>query len=1024
MRRVEERPDHPATNGKMSPSSSTEPVPADTEVPGPEQLVRALLEREKDLDKAELAERLCIDQVERWREGLRIPAEAYLSSHPSLRGDFEASFELIYGEYILRESMGESPELREFLCRFPRFADRLRRQLGLHRALETEPGDAGPQSRPAVPILSSADEPGRPDEAPGPSLPGYQILGELGHGGMGVVYKARHRSLNRLVALKVIRAGAYAGPEVAARFRAEAEMVARFQHPNIIQVYEVGDHEGIEYLALEYAAGGSLQEKLAGNPQDPAAAAALAETLARVVHYAHQRGIVHRDLKPANVVLTEEGIPKVTDFGLAKLLEHEEGLTSTEAILGTPSYMAPEQVRGDSREITPAADVYALGAILYEMLTGRPPFKGATPLSTLEQVASQEPLAPSSLQRHLPRDLETICLKCLEKEIHRRYASAWELADDLRRFLDGRPITAHPTSTWRRVWKWAKRRPSTATALGSVAAAVLVLLAGALDYNTRLRLAVKQARAAEQRAETSARSAVEQRNLALKAFDELIYQEKLGETPQTRSFRRSILNAAIVGLEELARSAEASLPDLSRAVAHQKLGKIFQEVGRHADARRQLEQAQRLAEHLAAAAPRDLSITECLLKTYNGLGLLNLAEHRGPGAMFSFTRAVQLAQILVAADPKGEPARRNLISAYLELGRAYGFGGNLGEAEVWFNKSLDLSNQWTREAPGNTQAAELKAWSYRKLADMRKLSLDPAKARKFYLEAIRLGHGLLAAEPANAEFKLNLAVALHDLARLSLAQRELVQARPPFQEAERLLLELTLADPENLGTQIWLIRAQCDLARLEREEQEFARAAAQFRSARDRLRRLRREGRLDGREELRVHLIHDLDLEIRDCESVSVALGDLGAVRSRPPGEAIRLLLVRARTRASQGQLAEVVAALEALCRLESEQAGDLFEQARCLAEAAGCLDDVRWPGIPAPDRHTLRTRCHDRALAVLARAVERGFDDLERLETDIALAGLRRTPAYRDLVLRLKTPPPSAPGPRPDTRPTATQPS
>src|SRR5262249_48089170 len=224
-------------------------------------------------------------------------------------------------------------------------------------------------------------------------------------------------------------------PEVAARFRDEAEVAARFHHPNIIQVYEVGELEGQGYLVLEYAGGGSLQQKLGGNPQPPREAARLIEPLARALNYAHQRGIVHRDLKPANVVLTEDGIPKVTDFGLAKLLERGAGLTQTGDIMGTPSYMAPEQAQGTPSDVTPATDIYALGAILYEMLTGRPPFKGATPLSTLSQVAGQEPLAPGKLQRHTPRELETICLKCLEKEPKKRYATALDLADDLRRFL-------------------------------------------------------------------------------------------------------------------------------------------------------------------------------------------------------------------------------------------------------------------------------------------------------------------------------------------------------------------------------------------------------------------------------------------------------------------------------------------------------------------------------------------------------------------------------------------------------------
>ena len=244
--------------------------------------------------------------------------------------------------------------------------------------------------------------------------------------------------------------------------------------------------------------GGSLQQKLAGNPQPPRDAAQLVEHLARAVHYAHQRGIVHRDLKPANVVLTEDGTPKVTDFGLAKLMEREAGLTQTGDIMGTPSYMAPEQARGTPADVTAAADIYALGVILYEMLTGRPPFKGSTPLSTLSQAAEQDALPPGRLQRHLPREIDTICLKCLEKDPRKRYASAQDLADDLRRFLDDRPIVARRISRAEWLWRWCRREPVKA----SLAAGLLVaLIAGFLGVAAQKRRAEERALAeASQRA--------------------------------------------------------------------------------------------------------------------------------------------------------------------------------------------------------------------------------------------------------------------------------------------------------------------------------------------------------------------------------------------------------------------------------------------------------------------------------------------------------------------------------------------
>ena len=271
---------------------------------------------------------------------------------------------------------------------------------------------------------------------------GYQILEELGRGGMGVVYKARQVSLNRLVALKMLLPGGHAGEADLARLRAEAEAIAGLRHPNIIQIYEIGEQDGLPFLALEYCAGGSLDRKINGTPLRAEQAAALVETLARAIHAVHRVGVVHRDLKPANVLLTDaDGQPKITDFGLAKKLGSQVH-TQTGQILGTPSYMAPEQAAGQSKQITAATDIYALGGILYESLTGRPPFRAVTPLDTILQVLEQEPAPPRLLNPRIDIDLETICLKCLEKDPAHRYASALELADDLQRYLAREPISA------------------------------------------------------------------------------------------------------------------------------------------------------------------------------------------------------------------------------------------------------------------------------------------------------------------------------------------------------------------------------------------------------------------------------------------------------------------------------------------------------------------------------------------------------------------------------------------------------
>jgi tetratricopeptide (TPR) repeat protein len=314
--------------------------------------------------------------------------------------------------------------------------------------------------------------------APGPFLPavpGYTILTELGRGGMGVVYRARQHGLNREVALKMVLHAQHAGSDQLARFRNEIEAVARLRHPNIVQVYQVGDQEGRPYFSMELVEGGTLDKHLAGVPKPPAEAARMVETLALAIEAAHRQHVIHRDLKPGNVLLSDDGVPKVTDFGLAKHVDDESWKTKSGVIMGTPSYMAPEQAAGKGGLIGPATDVYALGAILYELLTGRPPFRAPTMVETLDQVRHQEPVSPRQLQPKTPRDLETICLKCLQKEPPKRYSSAEALAADLRRYLEGKPILARPVSAWERGIKWAKRRPAVAALVVMSAVAVLGL---------------------------------------------------------------------------------------------------------------------------------------------------------------------------------------------------------------------------------------------------------------------------------------------------------------------------------------------------------------------------------------------------------------------------------------------------------------------------------------------------------------------------------------------------------------------
>ncbi len=413
---------------------------------------------------------LLLLQREAWERGDRPSLEAFLDQHPFLLDDSDAILDLIYQEIVLREARGEVVSVQEYIQRFPRLEGPLRIQFEVEQALMFEA------------------ESQRASSTGLPRLEDCELLGELGRGAMGTVYRGWQATARRPVAVKVLAANVPAG-----RVRVEAVAASRLLHPNIVQLFEVKEHQGRPALVLEFVEGGSLAQKLNGKPQPPRDAARFIETLAWAMAYAHGRGVIHRDLKPANILLSagpdeplRRCVPKISDFGLAKFIEERERLTATNELLGTPSYMAPEQL-GGSATIDARVDVYALGAVLYECLTGRPPFLGETVLDTLDQVRSQDPLPPSELQPRLPRDLEIICLKCLQKQPARRYSSARELAEDLARFQAGEPILARAVGPVERLWKWSRRRPTTAALWLICLLALSVLLVGGTLLNQALR---------------------------------------------------------------------------------------------------------------------------------------------------------------------------------------------------------------------------------------------------------------------------------------------------------------------------------------------------------------------------------------------------------------------------------------------------------------------------------------------------------------------------------------------------------
>ncbi len=470
---------------------------------------------ESGASSEEILEFAIDDQKERWQRGERVPAEAYLGLHPIL-AEPPLCVELVYAEVMLRESAGDTPQCSEYCFRFPLLADRIRSLFQIHRALVNIPLTAdAPRAAPDV-LGSAPSSSATPSDKPALNLPGFDVHEVIGRGGMAIVYKARHLQLGRTVAIKMLPPEGFPG-ESASRLLKEAEAIARVQHPNVVQVFEVGTWQEMPYLVLEFVEGGNLADQLRSGPLAPAEAARLIQTVATAVHHFHTLGVIHRDLKPRNILMQKTDaadgvpralVPKVTDFGLAKHLG-QNGLSHTGELIGTPNYMAPEQAAGQ-KGVGPAADIYSLGAILYECLTGRPPFQGETLLAIMGQIAHVDPAPASQVRDGVPLDLETVCLKCLSKSPKARYATAQHLADDLNRFLNGKPTLARPLGLAGRTFKMVRRYPVITGLLGLVGVTLfgglisaLLLWQRAVTARNDLQTALNEVQIQHSQAETS-----------------------------------------------------------------------------------------------------------------------------------------------------------------------------------------------------------------------------------------------------------------------------------------------------------------------------------------------------------------------------------------------------------------------------------------------------------------------------------------------------------------------------------------
>jgi serine/threonine-protein kinase len=668
-----------------------------------------------------------------------------------------------------------------------------------------------------------------------PAVSGYEILGELGRGGMGVVYKALQIKLNRIVALKMVLAGAHASKDQLDRFNTEAQAVAHLQHPNIIQIYEVGEHAGLPYFSLEFVDGGALSDKTAGKPQEPLEAADMIERLARAMQHAHEYGIVHRDLKPMNVLLTRDGTPKITDFGLAKRLEGESSSqTRSGAILGTPSYMAPEQAMGEIEKIGPLTDVYALGAMLYELITGRPPFLAATPMDTVIQVTKDEPVPPAQLQPKLPRDLETICLKCLQKEQSKRYVSAGELADDLQRFRLGEPILARPVSTPERLWRWCRRNPRIAMLSAAVLALLLLVAVGAsvaaiqiskqrdlavnaqrlAETNERIaRTAQHEAEIARHEADENAKVAIDQGSLAVNTLYNVVTKvgNQLRGEPAQQKLRKDVLEDAFKGLEKVvARSHTSSLVNRTRAAAYQRRGDIALELGDSETALQNYRESQALVEAAWSAKPNDPVSMFNLAVALEKLGAVSHQLEDLTVARDYFRRCLELRSRLsqmTLGDPN-EPeltpdrVKESLVTSYL---READLSLMLGDPVIaWRSLAQHVELQEDRRfadprdvfAAADSLKKKYRVSFWLKIGELSLHLGDEKTCRDFYDKAVQLSQGAVQRDAKNLQFKQALSSSLAAMGDLELQFGDPAKALQSYDAAHKILQELAGNSPE------------------------------------------------------------------------------------------------------------------------------------------------------------------------------------------------------------------------------------
>ncbi len=827
--------------------------------------------------------------------------------------------------------------------------------LGLHNAFTIDHAAADPRTA----------------AAPQPVLE-YELLALLGEGGMGVVWKARQVKLNRLVALKMVLGEQPAGSKELIRFLAEAEAVAAVKHPHVVQVYDYGEANGRPFLAMEYLPGGSLSDRLKRTGRlDPKAAAELLSTLASAVQAAHDVGIVHRDLKAGNVLYDQHGQPKVTDFGLAKRTGGGN-LTATQAVMGTPAYMAPEQARGDTKFVGPQADVYSLGVILYECLTDTRPFEAPDQLALLRKVAEEEPERPGKRVPGLPRDVELICLKCLAKDLTERYPTARALAADLDRFGAGEPVSVRAAGVVERAAKWARRKPTLAVAytLGLLAVLLVVVAAGSAiaaltvsGQNQALGKAKKLAEHKQQLAVDAARAANEQiRSAAVGQIDLIrVLEGKLRFVPAIQNERKQLLDKAVAQLgaaaqamTDLRREVEWGPEDEGRswrslASVYNALGRLSLSRNQVTDATAQFRQAEEIIAERATADPENLDLQvnwSRIQRQFGDVSMNRLGDTEG--AQKYFRRAIEISRACLAKEPDQDVYKSELANSLGYLAGSELTLGHLEKARDLYREEIAVRQSFSPEEANKWESRRELAGHYAQLAELNVRMGDLVEGQRLYDQCASLRQQVAAAQPDSWPAQNDLALSYNQQGSMRFPQgRDAAAARQFHRKALLVLEKRAGAEPSDLENKHTLAQTLYYEATCALHSDDKPGAAAGFRQC----------------------------LEI--CKELTTG------PKAKIWETDLMLALARCGDHAQAAKIAEALVAIP-------PKDENLYVVAACgYALAAGA----------AGGEAALVARYKGAALDCLRKAKERGWADVASLRIDTDLEPIRNDPAFQDLL-------------------------